>query len=164
MNVYKFLPDSDSFRSVSLSLSNIHIRRLFSKGVFIDCESLDINIEISDIGMDAEFLSLYGWIPVISLDGWNELKAELMQEVQPIFVTCKSKDYVLLNVMEVVDALDRERSIVVENKTLNKVTSVERYVFEHDIIKNKYIFKISETAGLEVYVTDRFKSLIETKK
>lgn len=47
--------------------------------MFIECEYLDISFEISAIGIDTEFLSFYGWIPVIILDGWNELKAELMR-------------------------------------------------------------------------------------
>lgn len=164
MKIYKYLPDSDSFDSVLFKESDFHIRRLFSKGKEIVHELTGLELESFEVGELGDFPSLHGWIPVFSLKAWKKVKNKIEGSVQPVMVKCGENDYVMLNVLDVVDCLDRANSIIVENSITKQISSIEKYSFFEDKLDGKMIFKLPETSDLEVYFTQGFKELVEAEK
>jgi hypothetical protein len=164
MKIYKYQPDSDSFDSVLLKESDFPIRRLFSKGKKITQDLSGLELESYEVGQLGDFPSLHGWIPVVSLEAWEKMKDKTDGAVQPLMVKCGATDYVMLNVLDVVDCLDKENSILIQNTITKQVSSIEKYSFFEENLEGKMIFKLPETSDLEAYVTEDFRVLVEDKK
>lgn len=107
-----------------------------------------------------DFPSLSGSIPVVSEKAWQILSAYIKNEVEALPLITKTGSYFALNVLDIVDGLDKEKSEI-SYRSSGRVSRVFKYVFHEEKIKGKYMFKIPETKGLEVYVSEEFKKLIE---
>ena len=74
------------------------------------------------------------------------------RETQQLFV---------LNVTEIRDCLDREKSKLKLFSNSGRIMRIEKYAFHREMLSNAFIFKIPEEVHAHPYVTDGFKNLIE---
>lgn len=165
MSIYEYCPDSDSFESFLLKSSKDEktINRL------MDCKSigkawapLAIKIDQS-MGGKSDFPSMEG-IPVFSERAWRMLEPLIGRHVEALPIRHPKSDvFYAINVLEMVDALDRKKSVV-DLYPNGKVMSIEKYVFKATAIRGKSIFKIPETHGVLVFVSEEFRSCVERSK
>jgi hypothetical protein len=90
------------------------------------------------------------------------MKPFLTENVQILPLTHPNHKYYLLNVTNVIDALDYDNSEFLKLRSGKKV-KVKQYVFKEDLVLNQDIFKIKQFTS-DVYVSDRFRqSVIDNK-
>lgn len=77
---------------------------------------------------------------------------ELMNENQLFYV---------VNVTDLIDCLDYDKSELLYFSSSNRVMEVEKYVFKTEKLKNATIFKLPEFPKSISYVTEKFKKVIE---
>ncbi|WP_138752143.1 imm11 family protein [Paenibacillus sinopodophylli] len=65
--------------------------------------------------------------------------------------------YYILSVLNVVDALDHNRTIITN-------TTIRKAYFKEDIVKNQLIFQVPEGRSGTIYVTDELKNRIGNSK
>jgi len=160
VEIYKYISDSDTFESVQFKDHDEPVRRLFSKGEAASWPREVIDLNVLKSNRKGEFPSLYGWIPVFSEKAWDILKFYIGPAVQVIPVTCNGECFFLVNVIEVIPCLDHQKSVIQKNSITGQVSSISNHYFNTEMLQGKYIFKIPETKGLEVYITDKFKSIV----
>ncbi len=68
-------------------------------------------------------------------------------------------NYSLLNVANLVDALDTEQSEIDYFPNLDQISRIKRYVFFPDLVRDQWIFKIPQLPR-PTFVTDRFVDLV----
>jgi hypothetical protein len=164
MKVYKYIPDSDTFDSILLKDNSESYQGLFAKGVKIKQDLSGLEFNKIEVGRTGDFLSLYGWLPVLTLAAWEILEDHIGAFVQPIKVKSGSSTYVMLNVLEVIDCLDMNNSEIIKNSITKQISRILVYTFHEEKLNGKLIFKLPETTDLEVYVTEDFKKLIEKEQ
>lgn len=72
-----------------------------------------------------------------------------------------NKPYYLVNVTNVIDALDMEQSEVVYFPHNGKFMNIRKYVFHHHKLEHEMLFKLPVNAINQILCTEQFKSLIE---
>lgn len=96
------------------------------------------------------------YCPVFSPRAWDALRPLIGESAQPIPLTVDDGgSYVLANVFDVVDCLDREQSEITYFTGTTAINSIQRYVFRESALDNKHIFRIPEKLS-EVYVSQEF--------
>lgn len=99
--------------------------------------------------------------PVISASVKSQIGTDILSEVEFLPLIHKELDLVMLNITNVLDCVDWGRSDVSTTDAGN-FAGFKKLVFDINKIPDQtYMFKIEETAGTTVYVTDKFKELIE---
>lgn len=68
-------------------------------------------------------------------------------------------DYALLNIVNVIDALDPIASDIEHFPSSGRVSRIKRHVFKPAAVHDQWIFKIPQTPA-RAFVTDRFVSLV----
>ena len=68
----------------------------------------------------------------------------------------------LLNIINIIDCLDKENSDIVYLPSGN-IMKINKYKFNEDLLTNVHIFKIPQRSGA-VFVSEELKSLIEQSK
>jgi len=112
-----------------------------------------------------DFFSLSFYL-VASQDAFEVIKDLIEDSVEllPItWLTRPNEIFYFLNVIDVVDCLNKELSIF-DYFLDGGVMSVDHYEFIEEKIINKHIFRILETKLSRFYVSDEFKKRVESSK
>lgn len=80
--------------------------------------------------------------------------------VQLIPLTFDEGEYAMLNIVNVIDALDEAQSDVERFPSSGRVARIERYSFHPDVVRNEWIFKIRQTQSV-AFVTEQFVDLVQ---
>lgn len=109
-----------------------------------------------------DFPALYGPTPVFSERAWSVFRKHLEGTVEALPLRHPSGiTLYAINVLLVLDCLDWDRSKLSKNPVNGRITHISRYHFKEVRFDQWVMFKLPETAGLKVIVTDRFKQLVE---
>jgi hypothetical protein len=106
-----------------------------------------------------EFPCIGGTVPVFTERAVNALLPLIEDNVEVLPLACEEDKLYIINVIDVVDCLDKERSKL-KRFSSGGVMRVEHYVFIKEAIRGKHMFKIPEL-HVAVYVSDAFKSAVE---
>lgn len=109
----------------------------------------------------SDFPSLIMGDPVFSEQAWRIFEPIIGSYTEPLPLITVEGKYYALNILNIIDALDKENSQISYNKVTGRVSRVFKHVFNTDKIKDQLIFKVPETKGLEVYVSEEFKKIVE---
>jgi hypothetical protein len=128
-------------------------------------------------GKCGDFISLTGPVPVFGERAWEVLRPLIGESVEALPLICDRKivaprygdikkvpagpfgPFCAIHVLKVVDCLDRKKSGISEDE--DTVYFVPKYVFRPHRWKGEAIFKLPETQGLEVLVSDEFKNVVK---
>jgi hypothetical protein len=171
MNVYRIIPNSDVYEYI---YARVEDRELlyFSKAqpmlaiwksipVLPDERTLDNSMNDS-IPQKGDFPSLYHSTPVFSQRAWKVLSPLISKSVEALPLIHPSGDtYFAINVIDVIDCLDLTKTKITTNEVTGRVSSIQAYCLKTHLLKNKHMFKIPETSGLEVLVSEEFKEATE---
>ncbi|WP_348538017.1 imm11 family protein [Paenibacillus sp. CCS19] len=99
---------------------------------------------------------------------WSKKAIDLLQSVlhgRVEILPLQLEDFPVaaVNVINVVDAIDREQAV---EETLKSGTFIgyKSYAFHPERLQDQYIFKIPQQLSTKVFVTDAFKELVESHR
>lgn len=81
--------------------------------------------------------------------------------VQLIPLTFDEGEYAMLNIVNVIDALDEAQSEVERFPSSGRVSRIKRYAFHADMVRDAWIFKIRQTQSV-AFVTEQFVDLVRS--
>ena len=166
MKIYEYIADGDRHNYFITDQEHHEVKTSVGRGVslinswkpipvrnfFGEKEGLFLN-KISD------FPSLRD--PVLSEKAWKVFEPYIKHYVEPLPLITPEGKYFALNILNIIDALDKEKSEVSYNRVTNRVSRILKHVFHTDKIEGQLIFKVPETLGLGVYVSEEFKKIVE---
>jgi|GEM_PF-5422424 len=98
----------------------------------------------------------------LALDSYAFLKLKkiLPQEIQLFPLKIDDIDMKIVNILDVIDCLDKTKSDIEYFDNSKDVMDVNKYVFKTNPIKNRTIFKIPQLVRTELFATDRFRDAV----
>jgi hypothetical protein len=100
-------------------------------------------------------------VPVFSLRAVDVLKNMLQENGEILPLSCNEGEYYAYNVTTTIDALDESKSELERFKSSGRIMEVSRYVFFGDRLIDASIFKIPQFPRTDVYVTDKFRKIVD---
>lgn len=100
---------------------------------------------------------------VLSEKAKNVLKDVLKDNVELIVMQAEEEELYLMNVFNLIDALDYELSEISYGPS-GLALAVKKYVFKPDVVKENDIFNIylkGRVYGTNIFVSDKFKKIVE---
>ena len=163
MAIYRYVADADQFDCISVAREH---RRLFDR--FCDGQLLTdwwapipVDVDASRDG-PGDFPSLYCHAPVFSERAWDALTPFVAHTAEALpLIYPGDRKYFVINVLDMVDGLDHSTSVI-DRYSDGRISHVEHYSFQREHLEGKHFFKIPETAGLEVLVSDEFREAVES--
>ncbi len=113
---------------------------------------------------EGDFPSLcnYSKIPVMSQRAWDALRPLIGYccEALPI-VHYTGDPYYIIHVMDILDALDEERSEYTRNGVTGRINQIYQYSFHYSRLQDKHIFQLPLKSGAGLIVSDVFRKSVE---
>lgn len=163
MNVYSIELDSDNYQGLELVNLDADWEAMYRfDGTPVHAwEPLRVAIVVENKETDhlprSDFPSLFANVPVLSGRAVDVLSALVGENGQLLPLDCEGcGNYVILNVTNVVDALDEKRSQIIRFPDGKKVLDIKHFVFIPSKLGNVDIFKLPQQPLGQVFVTDRF--------
>lgn len=103
-----------------------------------------------------DFPSLFADVPVLSPAAVQVLQPLIEGNGQLLPLQCAEGEYFILNVTNVVDALDETKSEIVRFPDGKKILDIKQFVFLSAKLQNVNIFKLPQQPLGQVFVTDGF--------
>jgi hypothetical protein len=112
----------------------------------------------------AEFgdYALLGTVPVFSAAAVDALLDLLRPNGELLPVRYSHREYMAYNVTRVIDALDEQQSSLIR-LTTGRIMSINKYVFDGELLINASIFKIPQQPLAYVFVSDVFVNRVQEK-
>lgn len=112
---------------------------------------------------DSDFPRWFGGVLVFSMRALA-LMADCLDEKEVEILPIRTMpnrhgfdyDYSVVNVTNVVDCLDQQRSRIVRYRSSGRIMRIERYSFDTEALEGVRIFKIPEQSTTAVFVTSTF--------
>ncbi len=160
-SIFEFVANSDEFHSILLHEKSWDLtdKILDNKDSTQDYSTAEAAIE--KIGVQGDFPSLYGAIPVFSQHAYNVFKDVLHREVVFHPMQIEGEQFYVAKITNIIDCLDPKRSKLSRNKVTGRVSRIHNYVFDLEKLKDTYLFRVPETQYMEVYFTDKFKAMMD---
>lgn len=117
-----------------------------------------------DCGRDGDFPSLvsYNKIPVFSERAWRALCPLIGERVEALSLSHPQEPHYIINVLDVVDCLDVDRSKVTRNGVTGRVSRVWHYALKNEhLLAGKHIFWTPTESGSDMMVDDEFCKCVE---
>ena len=89
-----------------------------------------------------------------------KLKPYINREIEVLSMNVEGLTLKVLNVINVVDCLDRFNSKVSYFDGSQNVMSIEKYIFNTELLKNIGLFKIPQMARTEIFATDTVRDQV----
>lgn len=99
--------------------------------------------------------------PVFSRKALECLESLMGNNVEILPLDFNEKEYLGINVVTVLDAIDYEKSIYKTYRDGKRIMAFKKYVFLPNIVKDVSIFKITDEKTRYVFVSDEFKKIVE---
>jgi len=162
MNVklFRFVPDTDEFGY----LDNSGDWSAFEDGIPIKKKWKPLTVKYVPHGKKkGDFPGLFLTVPAFSPKAWEVLKPLVEKDVQACEITTKEGTFFVINVIAVLDCLDKKRTEF-EYYSDGDIMRVESFVFKKGSTKGHHFFKVKEIVDLDVVVTQDFVDAVKANK
>lgn len=170
MEIYKYVPDTSwKFNYYSSDKEHSSQRKRIHPGdsLKFDWEPMYLTSEGGDCQADFSLINISINLLLFSSRAWLILEPFIGNDAEtlPVFSDCDEK-LVLINFLATawVDCLDKENSKINYSDLDGRPVSVKKYVFRKEMIQDRLLFRIPETAHFQTFVTEKFKNLVEQEK
>lgn len=102
----------------------------------------------------------YAHIPVFDKKSIETLHNFLDETIEVLKLKCEDGDYYLINILNVLDCIDYEKSIFKTFKDEKRIMRFIKYHFKKDCIDGYDLFKIKDEPLGNPFVTDAFRSAV----
>lgn len=99
--------------------------------------------------------------PVFSRHALNCLERLISKDVEILPLDFQEREYLGINVITVLDAIDYEKSIYKTFRDGKRIMAFKKYVFLPNVIKDIPIFRIIDEKTGYAFVSDKFKQVVE---
>jgi hypothetical protein len=110
---------------------------------------------------ESDFPWLSGTAPVLRQSAVDRVGRLLMAEGEFLPLSCDTASLLLLNVLNVVDAFDVERSDHAVFPNTKRIMHVRKYAFIGDRLDGVGVFRVPQLLTYSVYATDRVVEAVE---
>lgn len=166
-NIYLLKADSNHFQNlVFVNQPVYNDLRPFLGQEITDWRPLKVRVfreDRANKNLPVSDFPTFATVPVFSRRACEILKKILEGNGQLLSLACDEGEYFAFNVTTLCDAFDKTASQVTELPG-GGIIMVKKYVLLADPINEATIFKIPQTAVLDVFVDERFKNLVESNK
>ena len=169
MRYYRYKPDINVFNGVTCYRvqDDEMLRDLMRHQPRSLCKELEyLRLKPDDIppyhaDNDGDFPDLHPHVPVMSLRAYQLLQHLLGPNIEVIHAEHPRHQYVVLNLLETVDAVDMASSQI-SNRTFPFIgrANIDKYYLRHDIVKGRHFVRIAHPIT-SVLVDDDFRSAVE---
>lgn len=108
--------------------------------------------------------SLISTVPVLSEYALNVLKDLIEGSVEILPIRLRVGKFFILNVTDVLDCVDYDKSEVKPFKSSGRIMRFIKYEFFKECLYNKHIFKIPDESKRNAFVSDQFKERVKENK
>ncbi len=98
---------------------------------------------------------------VCNIRAKNILLPYLKEEVEVLPLHEKAPDYVILNIINVIDCLDVDACVFDRALSDNRISRVETYAFHQEKLDDTFLFRIPQPAVQPIFGTARFRELVQ---
>jgi hypothetical protein len=119
-----------------------------------------VAIEFYKAHRTGDFPWLRQHVPVLSEAAWRRLAPLIGASVEALPLASPDGPYYAINVLRVLDCLDRERSDI-DHFPSGGISWVDRYALRPDCVGEHPIFKLSGLELKEVFVSEAFKRVVD---
>lgn len=166
MKVYKFRSHDKAMSLVDGDKNDErqqHCLDIDFDGSFVAAQWSTPNVKTNYKRQYKDFPSWLPSHPVISIRVKKIIEPFVSKEVEFLPLLHDELELYMLNVTNVLDCIDWQRSI--KSVHSNSIIRFDKQVFDFSKIpEDTYMFKIKENAVITTYITDHFKNLIEQHK
>ena len=164
MKVFRLVPNSNSYSCLETRSKDWPALDQF-RGVPLSAAWKPLKLRHDDtVGKRGDFPSLRGPIPALSTRAWAALSGLLERSVESLPVHADGETLYLLNVLDVRECLDHSRSKFKRYESSERIMYVRSYSFVESAIEGAIMWKVPETVGLEVLVSEEFKKHVDDNK
>jgi hypothetical protein len=110
----------------------------------------------------SDFPHLWPTLPVFSERALTILSPLLADQIEPLSFDVQKKRFYLINVLDVIDCLDVDQSILSRNFVTGHISSILRYAFFPERVADHHMFKIPQTSDLEILVSSAFRETVQS--
>lgn len=89
-----------------------------------------------------------------------KLRKLLLNEVENLPIGVEGLNMKILNVINIIDCLDKTKSEVVYFKNSHKVMRIKKYSFNTSLLENVALFKIPQLVDGYIFATDAFRERV----
>ncbi|MCF0130795.1 MAG: hypothetical protein HUJ71_03665 [Pseudobutyrivibrio sp.] len=100
-------------------------------------------------------------IPVFSERALCYLRELIRENIEELPLECSENNYYAINVINVLDAIDYQKSEYKTYRDGKRIMLFIKYCFKEDIVKDVSIFKIVDERRRSIFVSDQFKKIVE---
>lgn len=162
MNVYLLKGDPDKFLGLTLrNEADAEVLFKFNGATIEGWTPLPVEADenYGDVST-CDFPSLIGHVPVFSARAVSVLRDFLMPNGQVLPLAYDREDYYAYNITNMLDALNLEQSEIIRFST-GRIMDIRRYEFFAEKLEgDPGIFKLAATPLLRVFVTEKFKQMV----
>lgn len=156
--LYIYKPDPDMYDALYLKDSRHWERFERFNGEPLAATWEPVEVEFHRGRKRSDFPFLASHVPVFSCGAWEALKNLLGSAVEALELL-GSSDLLAINVLEVIDVLDTERSEIFYFPS-GGISSIDRYVFRTEVDIDTPMFKVLGAELKDVLVSESFKQTV----
>lgn len=161
MSVYRIVPDSNTYDAL-LAASPEDRKRLDAlKGKPRGAPWQPARVVLDPVGQPGDFPSLRRELPVFTERAWEALRPLVGPSVEALPLAGTAEPLYAIHVLDVADCLDHSRSKI-QWYPSGLLMWVDEYAFKEGYLGDRHLFKLRETAGIEVLASETFRELVES--
>lgn len=159
--VYHLSADGDHYRGLRCSAELGPLATMVLTGESIVDDWQPVEVELCTGSVPVGDILSFGPGMGVSQRGVDILAPLIEGSVEFLPLNSDDGQFYMMNVIRVVDALDRDSSELKLFKDGRRVMRIVRHVFYPSKTESEFVFKIPEQVRSRVYATDRFREAIE---
>lgn len=121
---------------------------------------IPVSVQIIEETKKSDTPGLSSGVPVLSLRAIKILEDILRDSVEILPLKCKNEEYYAINVIDVLDCIDYEKSKFEKFESSGRIMLFNKYAFNPECVKGKHIFKIIDEPVRRPFVSDEFRNRV----
>ena len=119
-----------------------------------------LNLEYIENKKKGDCPGLTSRLPILSKAALDILKPLILDSVEILPVSLNGGEFYGINVIQVLDCIDYEKSQVKKFPNSERIMRFIKYSFKKDCVNNAHIFKIKDELGNSPFISDDFRNII----
>lgn len=164
-DVFRYWPNTRGFQSLTADPDeSFRLARLIGRRLWAEWTAPAVRTTRRVKSPLSDFPHFWPTIPVFSERALAAVSPLLGDRVEALPFAVEGQSLYLINVLDVVDCLDAEQSTICRNIATGHIESVVRYTFHPERVAGHHLFRIPQTAELEVLVSSAFRDAVRANE
>jgi hypothetical protein len=159
MKLWHLTADANNYNNL-VPIKSLDWRKLEFNGVSLLNNWEPVAVRFIYERKEGDYPSLLPGIPVFSDKAVMVLYDLIKDSTEILPLRCRKGKYYAINVIEVINAINYEKSIVERFPSSGRIMMFDKYSFKHERVIGKHIFKISDEPKRRPFVSDEFRNRV----